>query len=59
MTEAQIQARMAAIEKYMQTEQITFPHAVALAGEWKGLGMVLNPVGYEGAWSLLTRTQGF
>jgi len=58
MTEAQIQARMAAIEKYLTEQQITSTHAIALAGEWKGLGMVLNPVGYEGAWSLLTRTQG-
>jgi len=58
MTEAQIQARMAAIEKYLTEQQITSTHAIALAGEWKGLGRTLDP-NCEGAWSLLTRTQGF
>jgi len=58
LTEAQIQARMAAIEVYLTEQQITLTHAIALAGEWEGLGRTLNP-NCEGAWSLLTRTQGF
>jgi len=57
MTEAQIQARMAAIEKYLIEQQITLTHAIALAGEWKGLSRTLDP-NCEGTWSLLTRTQG-
>ena len=58
MTEVEIRDRMTKIEEYLKTEPITSNHAIKLAGEWQGLGMVLNPAKYEGAWSLLHRTRG-
>ena len=53
MTEAEIQERIAKLEEYLATQDITFNRMLVLAGEWEGLNKVLGNT--ETAWSLMWR----